>query len=112
MRRAGQVTLALVALPAGAATGLASVMFHAWVWGLLLAGTATVAAVVALPRWPRLAFVVGWWIPVAAGSTARPEGDFLLDTSAGAYALLALGTAVAVATLLRLVVPARPGPPT
>lgn len=95
MRIALRVLVAVLALVAGAAVGLAGVAVYAWWWGLLIAVVATVAGELALRPGPqRLAFAVGWVVPVGIAMVPRREGDFAIEKGVPGYTLMVLGAAV------------------
>ena len=98
------VRLAPVTLLAGVALGVATVAVYQWWWGLLLAAATTAAvALVTPPGWgTRLPLAVGFAGTVALTAIPRGEGDYLVASTAGGYAVLALALLVlglAVATL-------------
>lgn len=101
--------LALGLLLVGALVGVATVAVHAWWWGTGLAVVASLGAVLALPPgWStRVAFTVGWAVPLGLGLTARAEGDYLVAATAQGYTIIALGLILIVLSLGT--VPARPG---
>ena len=101
------------ALLVGLVTGAAVVLLHtAWAW--LVVGA--LAAAVSL-RWlpadgPRVAFAVGWCLPVARGVLTRPEGDYLVAANATGWTLLGLSVLVLLTALATLRLrPARVGDP-
>jgi hypothetical protein len=103
--RAG-VVLGMLAV--GLATGLAVVLLHDRVLGLLLGLAATAATVVAAPGGARrLGFVAGWAAIVVYAAVPRPEGDYLLAADLEGYLLLA---AVPVLVVVALVTFPRPRP--
>ena len=103
-----RVLTALGLCLAGAATAVATVALHDLWWGLLLALTATAAALAALPPgWgSRLAFVIGWDGMVGWLTFPRSEGDYLISQDLQGYAVLGAGLVlliVGIATLPRRV---------
>lgn len=78
----------------GVVSGAAGAVLHLRWWGLVLAlGT----AVVVLARLPaggvRVAFALGWCIPVLRGMLEGPGGGFLVGADAAGWSLL-VGSAV------------------
>lgn len=95
---------AVVALPLGLATGIASVFVHAAgaVW-LVLAVAAPLALVLALPRGlPRVAYGGAWSTLVLLASRGTGEGDLLVTSSLAGWTMLGaalLMIVVAVVTI-------------
>jgi hypothetical protein len=95
--------LVLGALVVGVLTGTALALLHTgWAW--LVVGVLAAAATL---RWlpangPRVAFAVGWCLPVARGVLTRPEGDYLVASNAQGWSLVALSLAVLLAALATL----------
>lgn len=89
---------------AGAATGLAGVAMHGYLWGLLLTIGATAAALWALPGRLGLrgAFAGGWVVIAALALWGRPEGDYAVAANLPGYGFLALAAAVAVSGITTL----------
>jgi hypothetical protein len=103
--RAGAV---LGALLLGLATGLAVVLVHDRVLGLLLGLAATGATVVAVPRGARrLGFVAGWVAFVGYAVLPRPEGDYLVGADLEGYLLLATAPVLVVVALVTFPPPRR-----
>ena len=101
-----RVALGLAALVVGLVSGAAGTLVHQRWWGLLLALGAALAALAWLPAGgPRLAFAVGWCLPVLRGALERPGGGFLIGGDAVGWSFLA-GSAV---VLLAAVATARAG---
>lgn len=102
LRRAGFAALALLA---GAAVSLCTVLLHGYTWGLLLGTATTIAALVALPPgwWARLPFALGWVVVLWLGTTRRPEGDYLVASDARGYTLLVVGMLVLAGGFVGLV---------
>lgn len=105
-----RLAIALTVLLLGAATGLAGVVLHLYLWGLVLAVAATALTAYALPAGPttRVPFGVGFAAIVVLGTTARPEGDYLVATTLNGYLLLALAVAVFVGGFLTSLPARRP----
>lgn len=105
----------LAALVVGLVSGVAGTLVHQRWWGLVLALAAALAALAWLPAGgARLAFAVGWCVPVLRGALERPGGGFLISADAAGWSFLA-GSAVllvaAVATAgTRRRTPAETGP--
>jgi hypothetical protein len=99
---------AVLLLPAGAATALATVALHELWWGLLLGMAATVAALLALGRgwWTRLPFGLGWAALVAWMAPSRTEGDYVIASDAPGYTLLVCAVLVLVFSVATLPRPA------
>ena len=105
-------TLAAVpaALLVGAVSGAAGTLLHQRWWGLTLALVAGVVVLAWLPPGVvRLAFALGWWIPVARGALERPAGGFLISADTAGWSFLA-GSAVLLLAALATVVPGRRRP--
>ena len=103
----------LVLLPVGMVTGIASLAVHdkSWMW-FLLAVAAPMAAVVALPPgWPRSGFGLGWVGVLMAGLLGRPEGDYVVTSTARGYTLLGLGLVLLMLVVVTLPVGRRRAPP-
>ena len=101
----------LVLLPLGAVTGIASLAVHdkSW-WWFLLAVAAPLAATVALPAgWPRAGFGLGWVGVLMVALLGRPEGDYVVTSTARGYALLGLGLALLVLVVVTVPVRRRSG---
>ena len=85
---------ALAALVVGLVSGAAGTLVHQRWWGLVLALAAALAAIAWLPAGVvRLAFAVGWCVPVLRGALERPGGGFLISADAAGWSFLA-GSAV------------------
>lgn len=91
------------ALVVGAVSGAAGTLLHLHWWGLLLAlGTGT-AVLAWLPAGGvRLAFALGWCVPVLRGVLERPAGGFLIGADGAGWSFLA-GTAVLLLAALATV---------
>lgn len=112
-----RVSVAVAVLVLGAATGIAGIVLHLYLWGLLLTVAATVLTAYALPpgAWTRVPFGVGFAAAVALGTTPRPEGDYLVAATLNGYLLLALTVGVFVGGFLTSLPRRRPpviAPPT
>ena len=84
----------LAALVVGLVSGAAGTLVHQRWWGLVLALAAALAAIAWLPAGGvRLAFAVGWCVPVLRGALERPGGGFLISGDAAGWSFLA-GSAV------------------
>jgi hypothetical protein len=84
----------LAALVVGLVSGAAGTLVHQRWWGLVLALVAALAALAWLPPGVvRLAFAVGWCMPVLRGALERPGGGFLISADAAGWSFLA-GSAV------------------
>ncbi|GAA1446224.1 hypothetical protein GCM10009641_69310 [Mycobacterium cookii] len=89
-------TLAAVlgALLTGAVSGAAGTLLHQRWWGLALALVTGLVVLAWLPPGVvRLAFALGWWVPVAHGALERPAGGFLISADTAGSSFLA-GSAV------------------
>ena len=100
------VRLAPLALVAGIGLAVGTVAVYQWWWGLVLAAVATLLVLVAAPAgWAtRLPLALGFDATVALTALPRPEGDYLVASTASGYAVLGLALlvlCVAVATLPR-----------
>ena len=84
----------LAALAVGLVSGVAGTLVHQRWWGLVLALAAALATLAWLPAGAvRLAFAVGWCVPVLRGALERPGGGFLISADAAGWSFLA-GSAV------------------
>lgn len=94
---------ALAALGVGLVSGAAGTVLHQAWWGLAL-GLGTALAVLAWlpPGGVRLAFALGWCVPVLRGAVARPAGGFLVGSDAMGWSLVA-GTLVLLVAALATV---------
>ena len=90
----------LLALLVGAVSGAAGTLLHQHWWGLALAlATGLVVLAWLPPGSVRLAFAVGWCVPVARGAMALPSGGFLIAGDAVGWSFLA-GSGVLLVTAL------------
>lgn len=81
--------IALVLLVVGACGGLAATLVHESWWGLLLGLGAAACATLALPAGGlRFAFMLGWFAAIVVAVQTRPEGDYLIPSTAAGYGLL------------------------
>jgi hypothetical protein len=95
----------VAATAVGVVSGAAGTVLHLRWWGLVLAlGTAVVVLGWLPPGGVRVAFALGWCIPVLRGVLEGPGGGFLVGADAAGWSFLA-GSAVllvaAVATVRR-----------
>ena len=103
----------LVLLPVGAVTGIASLAVHdkSWAW-FLLAVAAPLVTVVALPGgWPRVGFGFGWVGMLMVALLGRPEGDYVVTSTARGYTLLGIGLALLMLVIVTVPVNRRAGTP-
>jgi hypothetical protein len=109
VRSAGRVLAALAWLVLGLVVGSCAALLSSLWWGLLLGVVATVAlAVAARPGWgARVPLAVGWAVAVLRLALRRPEGDYVVGSDSGGYALLALGLSLVVAALVTVPLRAR-----
>jgi hypothetical protein len=107
----GAAALGLLLL--GAAVGLAATWTHNRWWALALGAVATVAAELAAPRgFLRIAYAVGWVGSATYFLLGRPEGDFVVGSTAIGYTFVGLGLVVVVLALATIPPPRRlPGAP-
>lgn len=106
----GRVASAVCLLVVGAVVGLAAVAVHAYWWGLLLAVAAGVAGVLALPAGlARVAYVVGWLVPVGLAVVPRPEGDYAIAGDLAGYTLLGVCVVLVILALATLPIRQRRG---
>ena len=93
----------LLALPVGAVSGAAGTLLHQHWWGLALAlGTGVVVLAWLPPGAVRLAFALGWCVPVLRGSLERPAGGFLIAADALGWSFMAGSLVLLVAALVTL----------
>lgn len=80
----------LLALVVGVVSGAAGTLLHQHWWGLALAlGTGLVVLAWLPPGVVRLAFALGWCVPVLRGALARPAGGYLIASDAPGWSFLA-----------------------
>ena len=105
-----RAALGLAALVVGLVSGAAGTLVHQRWWGLALALAAGLAALAWLPAGgPRLAFAVGWCVPVLRGALERPGGGFLIGADAAGWSFLAGSAVLLVAALATALATARAG---
>lgn len=86
----------VAATAVGVVSGAAGTVLHLRWWGLVLAlGTAVVVLAWLPPGGVRVAFSLGWCVPVLRGAREGPGGGFLVGADAAGWSLLA-GSAVLV----------------
>ncbi|SEB51234.1 hypothetical protein SAMN04489844_0356 [Nocardioides exalbidus] len=89
-----------VALVVGAVSGAAGTLLHQHWWGL---GLALVTGLVVLAWAPpgalRVAFALGWCVPVLRGALERPAGGFLISSDAQGWSFIAGSFVLLVAAL-------------
>ena len=91
----------LAALVVGLVSGAAGTLVHQRWWGLALALAAALAALAWLPAGAvRLAFAVGWCVPVLRGALERPGGGFLISADAAGWSFLAGSAVLLVAAVV------------
>jgi hypothetical protein len=93
---------ALALVPLGLVTGFASVWVSGWWWGLALSALATLATLAWVPPGWRVVYAVPWLVPAAYFSLSRPEGDFVVESSARGWCFLGLGALVIVVSIVTL----------
>ena len=97
------------ALFVGAVSGAAGTLLHQRWWGLVLALTTGLVVLAWLPGGVvRLAFALGWCLPVARGVLERPGGGVLVAGDAAGWSFLAGSSVLLVAALATV----RSGPAT
>ena len=90
----------LAALLVGVLSGAAGTVLHQAWWGMTLGlGTALVVLAWLPPGGVRLAFALGWCLPVLRGALARPAGGFLVGADAMGWSFLAGSGVLLVAAL-------------
>jgi hypothetical protein len=90
----------LAALVVGALSGAAGTLLHQRWWGLALALVTGVVVLAWLPPGAgRVAFAVGWWVPVLRGTLERPAGGFLIGADAPGWSFLAGSAVLLLASL-------------
>jgi hypothetical protein len=91
---------ALLALAVGVVSGAAGTLLHQSWWGLALALGTGLVVLAWLPPGPvRVAFAVGWCVPVLRGALERPAGGFLIGSDAPGWSFLAGSSVLLVAAL-------------
>ena len=92
---------ALLALAVGVVSGAAGTLLHQRWWGLALAlGAGLVVLAWLPPGLVRVAFAVGWCVPVLRGVLERPAGGFLIGSDAAGWSFLAGSFVLLVAALV------------
>jgi hypothetical protein len=95
-----RVLLALLALVVGAVSGAAGTLLHQHWWGLWLALVTGLVVLAWLPAGAvRLAFALGWCVPVLRGSLERPGGGILISADAQGWSFIAGSFVLLVAAL-------------
>ena len=90
----------LAALLVGALSGAAGTLLHQRWWGLALALVTGLVVLAWLPPGTgRVAFAVGWWVPVLRGALERPAGGFLIGADAPGWSFLAGSAVLLLASL-------------
>ena len=99
---------ALPALLVGAVSGAAGTLLHQQWWGLALALVTGLVVLAWLPPGGvRLAFAIGWCVPVLRGALERPAGGFLISSDARGWSFIGGSFVLLVAALVT--VGSRPG---
>lgn len=88
--------------PLGLVTGFSAVWVAGWWWGVALAALATLATLWWVPPGWRLVYAGAWLVPAAYFSLSRPEGDFIVESSARGWCFLGLGALVIVVSIVTL----------
>jgi hypothetical protein len=102
---------ALAAAVVGVLSGVAGTVLHQSWWGLALGlGTALVVLAWLPPGGVRLAFALGWCLPVLRGVLARPAGGFLVGSDAMGWSFVAGTLVLLVAALATIASGRRPDP--
>lgn len=90
----------LLAAVVGVVSGVAGTLLHQHWWGLALAlGTALVVLGWLPPGVVRIAFALGWCVPVVRGALERPAGGFLVGSDPPGWSFLAGSFVLLVAAL-------------
>jgi hypothetical protein len=90
----------LAAFLVGVLSGAAGTVLHQEWWGMALGlGTALVVLAWLPPGGVRLAFALGWCLPVLRGALARPAGGFLVGADAMGWSFLAGSSVLLLAAL-------------
>ncbi|NYE35322.1 hypothetical protein F4692_000426 [Nocardioides cavernae] len=94
---------AVAALVVGVGSGAAGTVLHDYWWGLALAlGTALVVLAWLPAGGVRLAFALGWCVPVLRGALERPGGGFLVGSDAAGWSFLAGSAVLLIAAVVSL----------
>ncbi len=97
----GLVVAIVVALVVGAVSGAAGTLLHQHWWGLALAlGTGLVVVAWLPPGAVRIAFALGWCVPVLRGALARPTGGFLIGADTPGWSFIGGSLVLLVAALV------------
>lgn len=92
---------ALLALLVGALSGAAGTLLHQHWWGLVLAlGTGLLVLAWLPPGVARVAFALGWCVPVLRGALERPSGGLLIAADAPGWSYMAGSLVLLVAALV------------
>ncbi|TGN64152.1 hypothetical protein EXE59_09460 [Nocardioides eburneiflavus] len=84
----------------GVVSGAAGTVLHLRWWGLVLAlGTAVVVLGWLPAGGVRVAFALGWCVPVLRGALEGPGGGFLVRADAAGWSLLAASAVLLVAAV-------------
>ena len=90
----------LPALVVGVVSGAAGTVLHQQWWGLALAlATGLVVLAWLPPGIVRLAFAIGWCVPVLRGALERPAGGFLISADAPGWSFIGGSFVLLVAAL-------------
>lgn len=90
----------VLALVVGVLSGAAGTVLHQRWWGLALALATGVVVLAWLPPGTgRVAFALGWWVPVLRGALERPAGGFLIGADATGWSFLAGSAVLLLASL-------------
>lgn len=85
----------------GVVSGMAGTLLHRQWWGLALAlGTALVVLAWLRPGVVRVAFAVGWSLPVLRGVLERPAGGVLIAGDAAGWSFVAGSLVLLIAALV------------
>ncbi len=99
---------ALLAAVAGLLSGAAGTLLHQHWWGMALAVVAGLATLSWLPPGGvRLAFALGWCLPVARAVVERPAGGFLIASDAAGWSWLVCSFVLLVAAVVTIRAPRR-----
>ena len=91
---------ALPALLVGAVSGVAGTLLHQHWWGLALALSTGLLVLAWLPPGAvRVAFALGWCVPVLRGALERPAGGFLIAADAPGWSFMAGSLVLLLAAL-------------
>lgn len=90
----------LLALVVGVVSGAAGTLLHQRWWGLALALVTALVVLAWLPPGAgRVAFALGWCVPVLRGVLERPDGGFLIGADAPGWSFLAGSVVLLLAAL-------------